>query len=244
MIFDHTDRTGTQTILVDDATGSDKGIPLSPEMTERLKAAGLPLVPPPRGASAISDDEHARHTVANVVQQDYFADVTTRAILPLFKERDKPFALVYWSRDPDGTQHYQGDSLNSLVPGINGPTSLAAIRNADDDLARIRAALGELGLLESTDIIVVADHGFSTISKASQDQLDREDEVLRHAGRPLAARLRGARSRSALDLPLIDPDDSYADRGAGRAQQIRQRPDRRRQQPIPKWSWRRMAART
>src|ERR1700685_589083 len=39
LIFDHTERTGTQTILVDDATGSGKGIPLSAEMTERLKAA-------------------------------------------------------------------------------------------------------------------------------------------------------------------------------------------------------------
>ena len=66
----------------------------------------------------------------------------------MFKERDKPFVLVFWSRDPDGTQHNQGDSLNALVPGINGPTSLAAIRNADDDLARIRSTLSELGLLE------------------------------------------------------------------------------------------------
>ncbi len=99
-------------------------------------------------------------TLANVVQQDYFAAVTTRAILPLFKERDRPFVLVFWSRDPDGTQHNQGDSLNALVPGINGPTSLAAIRNADDDLARIRSALGDLGLLESTDIIVTPTTAF------------------------------------------------------------------------------------
>ena len=46
LIFDHTERTGAQTILVDDATGSEKGIPLSAEMTERLKAASLPLVTP------------------------------------------------------------------------------------------------------------------------------------------------------------------------------------------------------
>jgi predicted AlkP superfamily pyrophosphatase or phosphodiesterase len=161
LIFDHTERSGTQTIIVDDATGSPKGIPLSAEMIERLKAASLPPAPPPRGASA----NYAGTTVANVVQQDYLAGVVTRAILPMFKERDKPFVLMFWSRDPDGAQHFQADSLNSLVPGINGPTSLAAIRNADDDLARIRAALGELGLLETTDIIVVADHGFSTIGK-------------------------------------------------------------------------------
>ena len=63
----------------------------------------------------------------------------------MFKERGKPFVLVFWSRDPDGTQHNQGDSLDALVPGINGPTSLAAIRNADDDLARLRAALQRAG---------------------------------------------------------------------------------------------------
>ena len=169
MIFDHTERTGALTILVDDATGSDKGVPLSGEMSERLKAAGLPLVTPSRSANRNFGTMSTPGTLtANIAQQDYFADVTTRAILPLFKERDKPFALVYWSRDPDGTQHYQGDSLNALIPGINGPTSLAAIRNADDNLARLRAALSELGLLNSTDIIVVADHGFSTISKSSQ----------------------------------------------------------------------------
>src|SRR6202043_2093206 len=102
------------------------------------------------------------------LQQDYFAAVTTRVVLPMFKDRNKPFVLVFWSRDPDGSQHNQGDSLNALVPGINGPTSLAAIRNADDDLARIRSALSELGLLDSTDIIATADHGFSTIAKESQ----------------------------------------------------------------------------
>src|SRR5262249_22216240 len=154
-----TERTGAQTIIIDDATGSPKGIPLSAEMTARLKAADLASAPPPRGANA----NYAGTLTANVVQQDYFAAVTTRAILPLFKARDRPFVLVFWSRDPDGTQHYQGDSLNALVPGINGPTSLAAIRNADDDLARIRSALSDLGMLGATDIIVVADHGFSTI---------------------------------------------------------------------------------
>ena len=76
--------------------------------------------------------------------------------------------MVFWSRDPDGTQHNQGDSLGTLTPGINGPTSRAAIRNADDDLARIEAALAALGLAQTTDIIVAADHGFATISKESK----------------------------------------------------------------------------
>src|SRR6202046_1238163 len=41
LIFDSTERTGTQTILVDDATGSGKGVPLSDEISERLKAVGV-----------------------------------------------------------------------------------------------------------------------------------------------------------------------------------------------------------
>jgi predicted AlkP superfamily pyrophosphatase or phosphodiesterase len=140
LVFDPTERSGEQTILVDDATGTPKGIPLSAEVTERLKGASLPPAAPTRGANGNPGNVAKPGTLsANVVQQDYFASVATRVVLPMFKERNKPFLLVFWSRDPDGTQHYQGDSLNTLTPGINGPTSLAAIRNADDDLARIRS---------------------------------------------------------------------------------------------------------
>ena len=122
-------RSDDDTILVDDATGTPKGIPLSEDVTERLKATSLPLVAPTRGANGNPGNVAKPGTLsANVVQQDYFASVTTRVVLPIFKERNKPFVLVFWSRDPDGTQHNEGDSLNVLRPGINGPTSLAAIR--------------------------------------------------------------------------------------------------------------------
>jgi arylsulfatase A-like enzyme len=52
-----------------------------------------------------------------------------------------------------------------VTPGINGPTSLAAIELADDDLAAILAAVKDLGLDATTNIFVTADHGFSTVSK-------------------------------------------------------------------------------
>src|SRR5579863_553699 len=54
LIFDPTERSGDQTVLVDDATGSPSGIPLSPEMTERLKAASLPLTAPSRGPNGLA----------------------------------------------------------------------------------------------------------------------------------------------------------------------------------------------
>jgi predicted AlkP superfamily pyrophosphatase or phosphodiesterase len=210
LIFDPTERSGEQTILVDDATGTPKGIPLSADVTERLKAASLSLVAPTRGANGVPGNVAKPGTSsANVVQQDYFAAVTTQVVLPLFKERNKPFVLVFWSRDPDGTQHNQGDSLNTLTPGINGPTSLAAIRNTDDDLARIRSALDELGLLDTTDIIATSDHGFSTISKESQTssttKINFSDALPGHLPLGFVA----LDLAHALNLPLIDPDDGY-----------------------------------
>ena len=54
--------------------------------------------------------------VANIEQQKWFADVAALATLPTFKDRRKPFVMVFWSRDPDGTQHNQGDLLMRLIP--------------------------------------------------------------------------------------------------------------------------------
>jgi Type I phosphodiesterase / nucleotide pyrophosphatase len=211
LLFDHTERTGLQTIIVDDATGTAQGIPISPELAERLKAAGLQAATPPRGANGVVGNVTTPGTqVANVVQQDYLAAVATRAVLPLFSARNKPFLLVFWSRDPDGTQHNEGDSFLTLTPGINGPASLAAIRNADDDLGRIRAALAELGLTESTDIIVTADHGFATISKES---VTSPAAQARHPDAPAGHLPRGFLSfdlAKALGMPLMDPDDNFA----------------------------------
>ena len=210
LVFDPTERSGEQTILVDDATGTPKGIPLSAEVSERLKAASLPIAAPTRGANGYPGNVAKPGTLsANVVQQNYFAAVTTRIVLPMFQERNKPFVLVFWSRDPDGTQHNQGDSLNTLMPGINGPTSLAAIRNADDDLARIRSSLDELGLLDTTDIIVTSDHGFSTISKESRTSSTIKTKFADALPGHLPFGFVALDLAHALNLPLIDPDNGY-----------------------------------
>jgi hypothetical protein len=216
LLLDHTDRTGSGTIVIDDATGTPRGIPLSPEVAERLKAAGLAPGTPSRGANGIAGNATTPGTrVANAAQQDYLVAAATQGVLPLLAERKRPFIMVFWSRDPDGTQHNQGDSLLSLVPGINGPTSLAAIRNADDDLGRIRTALAELGLDRTTDIIVTADHGFSTIAK---DSTTSGAAKARYADVPLSQLPPGFLALDlarALGLPLFDPDAGGALVGEG-----------------------------
>jgi arylsulfatase A-like enzyme len=216
LIFDHTERSGGKTIVVDDATGSPAGIPLSDEMQTALKTARLALKAPSRGDNGKAGNATTPGTtVANVDQQDYFTDVATKIVLPMFKARNKPFVLVFWSRDPDGTQHNQGDSLNQLVPGINGATSLAAIKNADTDLARIRQALADLGLDKTTDVVVSADHGFSTISKESQTSgaaKQRYKDVPEGLLPPGFVALDIA---AALQLPLFGPDSKDARVEAG-----------------------------
>jgi hypothetical protein len=91
LIFDHTDRTGASTIVVDDATGSPSGIPLSQEVQAAMTAAGLPLAAPSRGDNGKAGNATTAGTkVANLVQQDYFADVVTKVVLPLFKAPTSP----------------------------------------------------------------------------------------------------------------------------------------------------------
>jgi len=161
LIFDHTERFGEQTIVIDDMTGRPGGIALNNDIQARLRSAGLDVEAPSRGDNGRAGDfQNAGTLQANATQQDYFLSAATQVVLPLFKERAKPFMLVFWSRDPDGTQHNQGDSLNRLIPGVNGPTSLAAIRNADHDLAQLLATLKSLGLDQTTDVIEGKRHEF------------------------------------------------------------------------------------
>jgi glycerophosphoryl diester phosphodiesterase/arylsulfatase A-like enzyme len=179
--------TGTvpvpQTIIIDDSTGRTGGIPLAQSITQRLIKAGVGVTAPDRSngvdptntnLNQLRNNFSGSNTEpgtleANYVQQQYFTDAVTKAILPEFKDSGKPFAAVYWSRDPDGTQHNQGDSLDSLTPGINGLTAKAAIKNADNNLAQIIQQLKVEGLYDNTDIFITSDHGFSTISKSVVD---------------------------------------------------------------------------
>jgi len=153
-----------QAIFIDDATAGD-GVPLPEEALAALREAHLPLVATPR-LQPQGDRESPGTRNANWGQQVYFVETATRAVLPLLKHRDQPFILVYWSRDPDGTQHNQGDSFQSLWPGINGETSALAVRNADHNLQLLLEWIESDPLLAAdTDVIVTSDHGFATISK-------------------------------------------------------------------------------
>jgi len=201
LIMDHTDRTGEATIIIDDHTGLQdektgvaKGIPLNEDIREALIAAGLPLTLP------ASDKP-------NSAQQEYFSAVLEKAVLPVFKQRGKPFVLVFWARDPDYSQHNQLDSRYSVVPGINASTSLAAIRNTDDTLRQLRLSLKRLNLESTTNIFVTSDHGFSTISKQSDTSQAAKCSYQDVPHGHLPPGFLALDIANALDLPLFDPDN-------------------------------------
>jgi arylsulfatase A-like enzyme len=214
LLFDHTDRAdrpGLHSVVIDDSTGGKTGVPLSDEMKDAMTKAGLPLVAPSRGDNGKAGDAKTPGTVVpNTAQQAYFADIASKIVLPMFKARAKPFVLVFWSRDPDGSQHNTGDSLNTVTPGINGPTSLAGIRNADNNLAQLRKALDDLGLAATTNIMIAADHGFSTISKESKTSPSAKASYEDTPKDFLPMGFLAIDLAKALDLPLSDPNDKNA----------------------------------
>jgi arylsulfatase A-like enzyme len=208
-----------QTVILDDSTGSDSGVPLALEVQTALKAAGLGTKPTPRDQPTGTASTPGT-LAANVGQQKWFADAATKAILPAFVKSGQPFVLVFWSRDPDGTQHNQGDSLNKLQPGINGPTSRAAVANADANLKQLLEYLqANPALRDSTDVFVTSDHGFATISRHEVDAAGRGSTsysttftYLGADGKPevpvgwLPPGFLAIDLAHALDLPLFDPD--------------------------------------
>ena len=150
----------------------------------------------------------------------------TRVVLPAFAARNKPFVLVFWSRDPDGTQHNQGDSLRVLVPGINGPTSLRR-----DPQCRRRPRPYPRRARRTRPR---PDHRHHRHSGSRLLDHSKQSATSRAAG-PLcgraagtaAARLPGARCRQGARLPLIDPDNGILP-SPKEPSAVRQRPHRRR----------------
>jgi arylsulfatase A-like enzyme len=222
------------TIILEGATGTPRAVPLTAATLALLKAAGLPPAPPPRDQS-IGTNTVPGTRAANVEHQQWFADAATRAILPAFAKSSEPFVLVYWSGDPDYTQHAQGDSLNQLAPGINGATSKAAIQSADRSLQQILDYLdANPEVRDNTNLFVTSDHGFSTVSRRDVDASGRPTRSysasLRYKdpeGRQdvndgfLPPGFLAIDLARELDLPLYDPEQQTVDdRGVRRYMRV------------------------
>lgn len=79
---------------------------------------------------------------------------TTRALTEVLWKEGVPEFSVLWMSEPDRSQHV-------TAPG--SAASVRAIESVDANLTLVLRALEEKEALETTDIFVVSDHGFSTI---------------------------------------------------------------------------------
>ncbi len=182
---------GSQTLILDDDSGHEGGFAFPGWFTAGMKAAFV-------------DAEAPKSSVPNIDQEVWLMKATTRIVLPHFAAQGKPFALLFWSRDPDMSQHNTKDSVGETTPGINGPSGKAGTRDADTMLGELLAALKKQGLDKNTDVFVTADHGFLTISHDSKTSPSAKDGQL--ASGFLASDL-----ANALGLPKIDGSTLGAD---------------------------------
>jgi type I phosphodiesterase/nucleotide pyrophosphatase len=90
----------------------------------------------------------------NFVQTDAW---TTRALTEQVWGDRIPTLSVLWLSAPDGSEHM-------TAPGST--EALAAIKSSDENLARVLAALDQHHSRADTDVLVVSDHGFSTIERS------------------------------------------------------------------------------
>ena len=190
------DVNGPLGIFIDESTNHPKNADGTPTMSTTLAGQLASDVLAVTGAAAPPST-----TTPNLTQQAYLISATTQSIIPSLKLADKPFAMLFWSRDPDVTQHNSHESEGKIVPGINSFDGRAAIYNADNDLKGILEALQEQGLAGNTDVFVIADHGFSTIAKgipAADGSMERTTLTTGFVARDIAKWLG--------NQPIYDPD--------------------------------------
>ncbi len=75
------------------------------------------------------------------------------ALLKIGIDRIKADVMIAWITEPDGTTHSKG---------IGAPLTLETLKFVDNEIARIFDGLERRGILQSTNIMIISDHGFST----------------------------------------------------------------------------------
>ena len=113
-----------------------------PAVAERVLAAFGPAPPDSRPATARSD------WMTRGLLDCLFPDVVAPAV-----RTGRPALVHWWLTDPDHTAHHAG---------LGAPETVQSLRENDRRLAAFQARLADLGLSEHTDVLLTADHGFST----------------------------------------------------------------------------------
>ncbi|HZP67380.1 MAG TPA: alkaline phosphatase family protein [Rudaea sp.] len=107
--------------------------------------------PPARLADHVTPNPDDRSGSPPAAANRYLMSVFLDYILP----RKHPDLSVVWLRNPDSTEHPYG---------VGSPNFHTALKAQDELLGKLEDKLAELGLADTTDLIVVSDHGHSNVS--------------------------------------------------------------------------------
>lgn len=150
---------GYRTVVI-----SPKGVALLFDRAEARTSAGAKdsvdfarggVLPPSALATLVAANGGkpfpAKQTVPNAAQDEW----ATKALTGGLWKDGVPKLSVLWMSDPDWSQH-------DGAPG--SPAALAAVQSVDRNLAAVLRALDEKKVRDKTDVFVVSDHGFSTVT--------------------------------------------------------------------------------
>lgn len=93
-----------------------------------------------RGVSSVQRNQYVTRVLAEKLWRDAIPDLS-----------------LLWLSEPDLSEHNNA---------AGSPQAIAAIKSSDDNLAAVLHALDEKHARDTTDVIVVSDHGFSTIRRS------------------------------------------------------------------------------
>jgi arylsulfatase A-like enzyme len=130
------------------ADGADAGTAAN---RPRRNSAAASLTPT---NSTPAETATSRAVLANAVDS-----WTAKALVRGLWKNGVPKYSVLWLSEPDAAQH---------AAGVGSEAAVSALENSDDQLAAVLKVLDEKGVLDSTDIFVVSDHGFSTINRGAK----------------------------------------------------------------------------
>ncbi len=106
---------------------------------------------PPTIAIAARDSSDTTQGAPENAANKYMMSVYTQYILPI----KKPMLSLIWFRTPDNVEHGYGPGAANMLAGL---------RSQDARLGELITALRANGMDSSTNIIVVSDHGHSSVS--------------------------------------------------------------------------------
>jgi arylsulfatase A-like enzyme len=148
---------------------------------------------PARASAAILEAFGPAPGKGKVDRYDAAVAWTERILCEYVLPELRPDVVLNWLTEPDHSQHRCG---------VGSPAAREALRAGDREIARVLAALDNLGLTPVTDVFVASDHGFTTntagidVARALIDaglkaSADSRDVVLASSGQAVALHVEG-----------------------------------------------------